>query len=410
MMKLPWSKAKKIGTLEIAVGLAFLCSSCGSPSSTSTSASTPSFGTLTRLRSNASANQVCAVNTSGAVGCLGYNNNLTLGDASKSDSYSFKTVITSGAKDVTVGGYHACALLTDGTLKCWGFNKYGTLGNGTTTDSADPVAVSGLTGISQVVVGEYHTCALTTGGAVYCWGSNSYGQVGNGSSTAATTPQAVTDLGSGVARLAASTNATCAVLSNGGAKCWGGLGSVAWAGANSKSSTPYEVAAASVGVSQMSVGAEHVCLVTSKGGAFCFGGNGFGQLGSGNETTSASPVSVSGLSSGVAAVTTMGFSTCARLTDATVKCWGSNSRYQFGLSTPSKSSSPVAVTGLSSVSAIASSYNTMIALKSDGTAVSWGGNTYGTLGTGSSSGALDAAKTPSSATLYSWDPTGGMSE
>ena len=63
-----------------------------------------------------------------------------------------------------------------------GENREGQLGNGTTTNpgTAQPVAVSGITGATAVATGAYHTCGVLGNGTVRCWGRNDQGQLGNG--------------------------------------------------------------------------------------------------------------------------------------------------------------------------------------------------------------------------------------
>ena len=52
--------------------------------------------------------------------------------------------LPTGAVNVAVGGYHTCAILTSGAINCWGYNGFGQLGIGYTTDMPSPTAVTGL--------------------------------------------------------------------------------------------------------------------------------------------------------------------------------------------------------------------------------------------------------------------------
>jgi len=141
---------------------------------------------------------------------------------------------------ISAGGYHTCALLSSGAVKCWGYNTYGQLGLGRMNSRGDedgemgaalPVVDlgSGVT-VTAISAGRFHTCALLSSGAVKCWGDNAYGQLGFGDMNSrgdedgemgAALP--VVDLGSGVTVTAISAGGyhTCALLSSGAVKCWG---------------------------------------------------------------------------------------------------------------------------------------------------------------------------------------------
>jgi alpha-tubulin suppressor-like RCC1 family protein len=125
----------------------------------------------------------------------------------------------------------------------------------------------------------------------------------------------------------------------------------------------------------------HVCARVSDGSARCWGANDVGQLGNGTTSpSSSSPVTVSGLTT-VAAVASGGFHSCALLTDNTVRCWGQNSDGQLGNNSTTPSSSPVVVTGLTDAVAISAGTFHTCALRSGGGINCWGNNSYLQTGT-----------------------------
>jgi alpha-tubulin suppressor-like RCC1 family protein len=150
--------------------------------------------------------------------------------------------------------------------------------------------------MTVVSAGSGYTCASTSTGAVRCWGSNDYGQLGNGNTTSTSAPVGVTGLGSGVAAVSAGGYHSCAVTSAGAAKCWGlnGNGELG-NGAVIDSSAPVAVSGLGSGVAAVSAGGYHSCAVTSAGAAKCWGSNGDGQLGNATTNDSAVPVDVFGL-------------------------------------------------------------------------------------------------------------------
>jgi alpha-tubulin suppressor-like RCC1 family protein len=190
--------------------------------------------------------------------------------------------LSSGVVAIAAGGAHTCAILTGGGLKCWGDNSFGQLGDGTKTNRLTPVAVSGLSsGVIAVSGGNVQTCALASGGAVKCWGLNNTGQLGDGTTTDHITPAPVSGLTSGVTAITARQGYACALTAAGGVKCWGT--------------------------------------------------NEYGQLGNGTTINQLMPLSVSGLNSGVAAISSGSSHACALTIGGAVKCWGSNRNGQLGI-------------------------------------------------------------------------------
>ena len=277
----------------------------------------------------------CALTTVGGLECWGRNNLGQLGDGATTDSTAPVGVVglTSGVAAVSAGGSHTCALTTAGGLKCWGGNFVGQLGDGTTTTRLTPVDVTGLTsGVAAVSTGRDLSCALTTAGGLKCWGDNFYGELGDGTTTTRLTPVDVTGLTSGVASVSAGLEHVCAVTTSGGLKCWGlnDFGQLGDGTATDRT-TPVDVVGLTSGVAAVSTGRKHSCAVTTVGGLKCWGFGGSGQLGDGTFTDRTEPVNVSGLTSGVAAVSAGGFHTCALTTAGGLKCWGFNGQGQLGV-------------------------------------------------------------------------------
>ncbi|MDE3089704.1 MAG: RCC1 repeat-containing protein [Chloroflexota bacterium] len=313
----------------------------------------------------AGGDHTCALTTSGGVKCWGSNPYGELGDGTVPTSPWNKptpvdvTGLTSGVYAIAAGDDHTCALTTSGGVKCWGWNNEGQLGDGTTTNRLTPVDVIGLTSdVSAITAGDYHTCALTTRGSVKCWGLNGNGELGIGSTdyNPHPTPVDVIGLMSGVSAIAAGDTHTCAVMTSGGVKCWGdnNMSGQLGDGTTTNRLTPVDVIGLTSGVSAIAAGGNHTCALMTTGGVKCWGGNFSGELGDGTVPTSPwnkpTPVDVIGLTSEVSVIAAGGDHTCAAMTSGGVKCWGGNVYGQLGDGTvptsPWNKPTPVNVTGL----------------------------------------------------------------
>jgi alpha-tubulin suppressor-like RCC1 family protein len=154
----------------------------------------------------------------------------------------------------------------------------------------------------------------------------------------------VSGLTSGVSAISTGGYHTCVVTSAGGMKCWGRnyygqLGD----GTTIDRSTPGDVSGLTSGVMALSADEGHTCALTSASGAKCWGENVYGELGDGTTIQRSTPVSVSGLASGVTALTAGGEHTCALTSVSRAKCWGRNEWGLLGDGTTTNRSTPVNV-------------------------------------------------------------------
>jgi alpha-tubulin suppressor-like RCC1 family protein len=337
----------------------------------------------------------CALTTTGAALCWGYNDSGQLGDGTTTDRRTPAPVssLGSGVAALAAGGYHTCALTAVGAVLCWGLNNLGQLGNGTTgleNNRLTPAPVSGLgSGVTALATGDYHTCALTAAGGVLCWGANYGGQLGDGTTTDRLIPTPVSGLDSGVAAITAGSSHTCALTAVGDVLCWGSNHSDeldnGTSGLENNRLTPTPVSGLGSGVAAITAGGYHTCALTAAGGVLCWGANYGGQLGDGSAADRLTPAPVSGLASGVAAITAGGYHTCALTAADGVLCWGSNWSGQLGDGTTTDRLTPAPVSGLGSVvTAIAAGGEHTCALTAAGAVLCWGSNWSGQLGDGTS--------------------------
>ncbi len=293
-------------------------------------------------------NHSCALMATSGVKCWGANERGQLGDGTTADRSIPVDVdnLTDRVTALTTGYDHTCALTINGGVKCWGDNSSGQLGNGTNESSGVPVDVLGLVnGVRSLVSGAYHTCALITSGGVKCWGANWFGQLGVDEIFDSNTPVDVSGLSNGITRLTAGAYHTCALTVNGGVKCWGdNLSGQLGNGTNDSQTFPVDVNELTNGVMGLEAGNFHTCALMANGGLKCWGANQTGQLGDGTASNRSIPVDVSGFTGGVAAVAGGGSHTCALTTSGHAKCWGFDGYGQIGLGTITHRLTPVDVT------------------------------------------------------------------
>ena len=351
-----------------------------------TELSPPSTGTKPMVAT--SGGHTVALKKDGTVWAWGWNEQGQLGDGTTTDRLTpVQAVGLHNVTSIAVSNQHSAALKSDGTVWAWGWNSSGQLGtnSGMSIQSLTPVQVGGLYGVTAIAAGDSHTLALTNDGTVWAWGSNWDGQLGTGDGTnySRYTPVQVADLYN-VTAIAASADYSLAVKSDGTAWAWGKnsygqLGD----GTTATRHTPVQV----VGLSDVrAVSAARdsaAAIINDDGTAWAWGANWSGKLGDGTSTNRHSPVQVVGLDN-IAEISLGNSHTMAVKNDGTLWAWGSNFNGELGIGSESVwgSNTPIEVTSISDVTAIAVGEWHTIAVKKDGTVWAWGENDGGQLGDG----------------------------
>lgn len=288
-----------------------------------------------------------------------------------------KTIPTSSL----LAGANSSGALLDGVAWMWGANLQGQLGDGTTSDRKTPTQIPALQGSVATTSGmnSFYGLALKGDGTVLAWGANDYGQLGDGTITKRTSPMVVPGL-TGVVALATGFATSMALHDDGTVSAWGS-GPVG-DGTSTQRRSPVKVAGLSE-VRRIAAGASHYLAVRSDGTVWTWGFNDHKQLGDGTTTYRTTPIQVPGLSE-IIAVAAGNAHSVALKSDGTVWTWGLNWYGEVGDGTFGNDvAAPYRVPGVSEVVAIAAGAYSTVALRADGTVLTWGDNGYGQLGDGS---------------------------
>jgi alpha-tubulin suppressor-like RCC1 family protein len=295
------------------------------------------------------------------------------------------------AEQITAQGSSACAIMKDGSLRCWG---------AVGTDLPDPIA--GFTNVTSACESDTILCAVS-GGTARCTKKGGASFTIDGAlevscerarvcalvQGAAVGSRHVTCIGEGATRIdapglrsiASGPDASCAVLDDGTARCFGSnADGLLGDGTTEPHTEPIQPRLSEI--TQISLGAHHACALTRSERVYCWGRNTHGQLGDGTFTDRFTPALVPGLT-GIGVVAAGGEHTCAHRKDATIRCWGSDAHHQLGLGGVVRDvPRPTMVPGLYEATTVTCGDAFTCARMEDGWLRCWGANEAGQIGDG----------------------------
>ncbi len=310
--------------------------------------------------------------------------------------------IASGEVQVATSALHTLVIAPDGRVLCQGRNQYGVCGVDQATAFVDTLSpVPGIPRGRAVAVADIWTSmVLGEDGRVYVWGKNDFGLLGGtdrGPTYVRPQPTAVAGLDR-IVGIAAFMHGGAALRDDGTVWMWGedregllatGTLTKSWQSGRQQF-TPRRVAGLEA-VTQIAGGSKHMIALESDGTVWVWGANASSQLGLGDTEPRASPTRIPSLA-GVTRVHAGDDMSAARQADGSWLVWGAApsaqapTRDAFGgvLNDMPPVRVPSPLPGLLrdardvAVGAVA---------LRDGSVRTWGGNSFGSLGTG---GSVDA--------------------
>jgi len=308
--------------------------------------------------------------TDGTLHAFGYNGSGQFGTGNTTDSSIPINIPSNGSlsgrtiSKVTCSGSSTFVVCTDGTLHAFGYNgSYGQLGNGNTTNQSTPIIISNgysLSGksVSQVESGGGHTMALCTDNSLHVWGYNGYGQLGLGYYGAEPGyPVNISSYGSLSGRtpskIACGGSVSIVLCTDGSLHTFGqGQYGAHGAGDTNARNTPTNISSngslSGKTPTRISGGYGHTAVLCTDGSLHMFGDNTYGQLGTGNKTSTSTPINITSNGSlngkTISRIVAAYSHTLVSCTDYTLHAFGYNGNGQLGTGNTTEMITPVNIT------------------------------------------------------------------
>lgn len=248
-------------------------------------------------------------------------------------------------------------------------------------DASTPKDAAPLTAV-QVAAGSDFSCALLSDGTVWCWGGDANGQLGDGQPHSSRNNAARIDSLSNVIAIASSAEGAhaCAIVTPGDVWCWG-RGSTGQLGNNSMLDARQPVQVNTFGpVTALALGFDSTSALLVDGAILRWGANEYLQL---NLPVQMNPVPIPEVARDprAKAIALGYYHSCSVTSADTIGCTGNNEYGQLGDGSAMTKSTFTQLT-TSNIKTIAAGGYTTCAISNNGELMCWGDNTTGKVGVG----------------------------
>ncbi len=308
------------------------------------------------------------------------------------ENRNFGTVVGDFGKWRTVAaGYdHAFGIDYSGQLWAWGNNHDGELGIGSFIDQSYPQQVGSGNNWISVAAGKYFTIALQADGSLWGWGLNSNYQLGLGNTSSGhNTPVQIGSTSDHWKSIAVGSGHVLALKDDGSIYAWG-LNDQGQVGDNGYPAVRKSYIKVSSGpYKTISAGDHHSLAIKADGSLYAWGDNSKGELSFTSSTTRKLTPSHVGSGKDWQYISAGGYYSIALKADGSLVTWGSNGSGQLGIGNntanqyaavkPFQTSGDAFATD-SKPGFVTSGQEHELDVRSNGNLETWGDNTSGKLG------------------------------
>ena len=331
---------------------------------------------------------VYAITSNGDVYAWGKNGYGQVGNGSKStQTMPYKISVLSNVKDIICGGQTVFALTEGGYVYAWGYGGDYQMGNGEYVSAqTTPVLIESLSNVNEVITnGETSFAICDDYQEVYSWGEGWQGELGTYSerNRRPTRVWALSDLNETIDELTIKQCTCFALTSNGTLYGWGD-NSNCQLGNGGLFDKGIPTALSNIPSTDDFIFNGYTGIVLGADGCvYAWGNNSTGEAGTGSTGRITTPQKINTLGNNITGIFNGIRSMYAVNSSGDLYAWGRNSSGQLGIGITSHVSPPNIIEGISGISSIEKTEDTVFATDTQGVIYGWGENNYGQIGDGS---------------------------